>query len=238
VKNPVSDSAQPIRSYQRIFRPDRRVYAIDGRRLPVPGGVPLEWLGWAFCSLIIVLVLSQRSIVVTVVTAAVAGLLAASSHGWAGAVLGSLAGFAATLLAGVMLDWLDWPLRLVIAPGMIATLAGQAAPDGRPAHRYLTSWAGLRMRAARRSLDGAIGAEGDVDAWAARVWIAPDHHSPVLHHGRVRGPARLVFAYPVVAIPGRRRLIVRRADGHRLRTDERMAEVIELGEGQVVEVRP
>jgi hypothetical protein len=234
----MSDSVHPIRSYQRIFKPDRRVYAIDGRRLPVPGGVPLEWLGWAFCSLVVVLVLSQRSIIFAVVTAAVVGLLGASSHGWPGAVLGALAGFLGTLLAGVVLDWLDWPLRLLIAPGMIATLAGQAAPDGRPAHRYLTSWAALRMRSARRSLDGAVGAEDEARVWAPRVWVAPDQHSPVLHHGKVRGPARLVFAHPVVAIPGRRRLIVRRADGHRLRTGERMAEVIELDEGQVVEVRP
>ncbi len=234
----MSDSAHPIRSYQRIFKPDRRVYAIDGRRLPVPGGVPLEWLGWAFGSLVVVLVLSQRSVLFAVVTAAVVGLLGASSHGWPGAVLGAVAGVAAAMLAGVVLDWLDWPLRLLIAPGMIATLAGQAAPDGRPAHRYLTSWAALRMRSARRSLDGAVGAEDEAHAWAPRVWVAPDQHSPVLHHGKVRGPARLVFAHPVVAIPGRRRLIVRRADGHRLRTGERMAEVIELDEGQVAEVRP
>ena len=94
------------------------------------------------------------------------------------------------------------------------------------------------MRSARRSLDGAVGVEDEIHVWAPRVWVAPDQHSPVLHHGKVRGPARLVFAHPVVAIPGRRRLIVRRADGHRLRTGERMAEVIELDEGQVVEVRP
>lgn len=200
--------------------------------------MPLEWLGWAFASLVVVLVLSQRSIIFAVVTAAVVGLLGASSHGWPGAVLGALAGFAAAMLAGVVLDWLDWPLRLLIAPGMIATLAGQAAPDGRPAHRYLTSWAALRMRSARRSLDGAVGADDEAHVWAPRVWVAPDQHSPVLHHGKVRGPARLVFAHPVVAIPGRRRLIVRRADGHRLRTGERMAEVIELDEGQVAEVRP
>jgi TcpE family len=234
----MSDSAHPIRSYQRIFKPDRRVYAIDGRRLPVPGGVPLEWLGWAFCSLIGVLVLSQRSIILAVVVGALGGLLGASSHGWPGGVLGALAGFVATLLAGVVLDWLDWPLRLVIAPGMIATLAGQAAPDGRPAHRYLTAWAALRLRAARRSLDGATGAAEEAHIWAPSVWVAPDEHGPVLHHGKVRGPARLVFARPVVAIPGRRRLIVRRAEGHRLRDGERLCEVIELDDGQLVEVRP
>ncbi len=74
--------------------------------------------------------------------------------------------------------------------------------------------------------------------WAPQVWVAPDEHSPVLHHGRVQGPARLVFAHPVVVIPGRGRLIVRRAEGHRLRDGERLAEVVELEDGQLVEVRP
>jgi hypothetical protein len=233
----MSDSVHPIRSYQRIFKPDRRVYAIDGRRLPVPGGVPLEWLGWAFASLIVVLVLGERSILFAIVLGVIGGMVGATSHGWPGAVVGALAAFLGTLLAGVLLNWLDWPLRLLIVPGMVATLAGQASPDGRPAHRYLTSWLGLRLRAARRSLDGAIGVEGEVHVWAPRVWVAPDEHSPVLHHGRVRGPARLVFAHPVVAIPARGRFIVRDAEGHRVRAGDRLAEVIELGDGQVVEVR-
>jgi hypothetical protein len=234
----MSDSSHPIRSYQRIFEPDRRIYQIDGRRLPVPGGVPLQWLGWAFASLVAVLVLSQRSILLAVVLGAIGGVLGASSHGWRGAVVGGACGFLATLIAGVLLGWLDWPLRLVIAPGMIATLAGQAAPDGRPAHRYLTSWVALQLRAARRSLDAPIPADGEVQVWAPQVWVAPDEHSPVLHHGRVRGPARLVFAHPVVAVSGRGRLVVRRAQGHKLRRGERLAEVIELTDGQVVEVRP
>ncbi|MGC2375497.1 MAG: TcpE family conjugal transfer membrane protein [Solirubrobacteraceae bacterium] len=234
----MSDSSHPIRSYQRIFRPDRRIYQIDGRRLPVPGGVPLEWLGWAFASLIAVLVLSQRSIVLALVLGAIGGVIGASSHGWRGAAIAGAAGFLATLIAGVLLGWLDWPLRLLIAPGMIATLAGQASPDGRPAHRYLTSWLALQMRAARRSLDGAIPAEREVHMWAPQVWVAPDEHSPVLHHGRVRGPARLVFGKPVVVVPARGRHVVRPCEGHRMRRGERRAEVIELGAGQVVEVRP
>src|SRR5271166_5922834 len=133
----MSDTSQPIRSYQRIFRPDRRIYQIDGRRLPVPGGVPLEWLAWAFCALVAILVLSQRSIVFALVLGVIGGLLGASSHGWVGAVIAAGAGVALTLLAGVLLGWLDWPLRLIVAPAMVATLAGQASPDGRPAHRYL-----------------------------------------------------------------------------------------------------
>lgn len=234
----MSDSPHAIRSYQRIFRPDRRIYQIDGRRLPVPGGVPLEWLGWAFASLVGVLVLSQRSALFALVLAGISGVLGASSHGWRGGTLGAVVGFLAALLVGLLLGWLDWPLRLLVAPGMIATLAGQAAPDGRPAHRYLRSWLALQMRAARCSLDTPVPGDGEVHVWAPRVWVAPDQHSPVLHHGRVRGPACLVFAHAVVAVPSRGRIVVRRAEGHKLRRGEHLAEVIELGDGQVVEVRP
>jgi hypothetical protein len=234
----MSDSSHPIRSYQRIFRPDRRVYQVDGRRLPVPGGVPLAWLAWAFGALVLILVLSQRSVAFALACGAVGALLGASARGRKGAALAGATAFLGVLFAGVLLGWLAWPLRLLVAPGMVATLAGQASPDGRPTHRYLTSWLSLQLRAARQSLDRPIPAEGVVDVWAPRVWVAPDEHSPVLHHGRVQGPARLVFARPVVVIAARGRFVVRAAEGHRMRPGERRAEVIELADGQVVEVRP
>jgi conjugation transfer TcpE-like protein len=234
----MSDTSHPIRSYQRIFRPDRRIYQIDGRRLPVPGGVPLESLGWAFGALVLILVLAQRSIVFALVLGAIGAVLGASSHGVKGAALAGAAGFLGVLLAGVVLGWLAWPLRLIVAPGAVAVLAGQASPDGRSAHRYLTSWVSVRLRTARHSLERPIPVEGVVHVWAPQVWVAPDEHSPVLHHGRVQGPARLVFGRPVVAIPARGRLVVRPAEGHRMRAGERRAEVIELSAGQVVEVRP
>jgi hypothetical protein len=234
----VSDVSQPIRSYQRIFRPDRRIYQIDGRRLPVPGGVPLQWLLWALGALVAILVVSQRSIAFALVLAGVCGLLGASSQGFRGAVFAGAAAFLATLAAGVLLGWLAWPLRLIAAPALAATLAGHSSPDGRPAHRYLTSWLAVRLRPARQSLDRPVAADGVVDVWAPRVWVAPDEHSPLLHHGRVRGPARLVFAKPVVVVPGRGRYVVRPTQGHRMRPGEREAEVIELGDGQLLEVRP
>jgi hypothetical protein len=234
----MSDARSPIRSYQRIFRPDRRVYQVDGRRLPVPGGVPLGWLVWAFASLVAILVLSERSIAVAVVLGACVGALGASSHGVPGAVLGAVGGFVGALAVGVLLGWLDWPLRLLLAPGVIATFAGQPSGDGRPAHRYVVSWVALRLRAARRSLDGPLGADGGERVWAPRVWVAPDERSPVLHRGRVCGPARLVFSRQVVVCPARGRIVLRRAEGHRVRPGERLAEVIELAAGQVAEVRP
>jgi TcpE family len=234
----MSDTSQPIRSYQRIFHPQRRIYQIDGKRLPVPGGVPLEWLAWAFCALVLILVLCQRSLVFAILLGVVAGAFGGSAHGMLGGLVAFLTGVLLTLLAGVLLGWLDWPLRLLICPGLLATLAGQASPDGRPAHRYLASCIGLRLRAQRRSLERVLPAEDAVREWASRVWVAADEHSPVLQHGRVRGPARLVFGKPVVVIAARRRFIVRPAEGHRVREGERHAEVIELGDGQILEVRP
>jgi hypothetical protein len=235
----VSDSPVPIRSYQRIFKPDRRIYQVDGRRLPVPGGVPLQWLAWAAGALLVVLALSQRSLLLAGVVSMVCALLGGSARrGWLGVILFGGAGFIGSLLAGVMLGWLDWPLRLVVVPAMVATFAGQVSPDGRSAHRYLASWAGLRLRAARRSLDRPLPAEEETELWAPRVWVAPDHHSPVLQCGRVQGPARLIFARPAVVIPRRGRQVVRPAAGHRMREGERLVEVLDLAPEQVAEVRP
>jgi hypothetical protein len=234
----MSDSSAPIRSYQRLFKPDRRLYQIDGRRLPIPGGVPLQWLGWAFAALVGVLVLSQRSLVLALVLAGIGALLGASSHGWSGAVILAAAGLAGTLLVGVLLGWLDWPLRLLVLPAMLATIAGHPSSDGRSTHRYLLSWVAMQFCAARRSLDRPLLPDGEGAVWAPQVWVAPDHHSPVLERGRVHGPARLVFGRRVVVIPARGRVVVRPAEGHRMRRGEQVAEVIELGEGQILEVRP
>lgn len=162
----MSDSTAPIRSYQRIFKPERRIYQIDGRRLPVPGGIPLEWLCWAFIALVAVLVLSQRSLVLAAVLGGIGAMLGASSHGWSGAGIVGGCAFVGVLGVGVLLGWLDWPLRLIVLPALLATVAGHPSSDGRPTHRYLLSWLAVRVRAARRSLDRPVTADGEVEAWA------------------------------------------------------------------------
>lgn len=234
----MSDSPAPIRSYQRIFTPDRRIYQIDGRRLPVPGGVPLNWLGWAFGALLVVLVLSSRSVLFTLVAGAVGALVGAGSRGWRGAVVAGPVVACVVQVVGLLLGWVDWPLRLVILPVLAATAAGQLSPDGRSAHRYLLSRVLVRLRAARRSLERPVMVDGQVCDWAPRVWVAPDSHAAVLQHGRVCGPAQVVFGRRVVLTPRRGRHVVRPAEGHRLRSREILAEVVELGSGQVLEIRP
>jgi TcpE family len=234
----VSDSQAPIRSYQRIFKPDRRIYQIDGRRLPVPGGVPLNWLVWAFGTLLAVLVLSSRSLLFTLVAGGVGALLGAGSRGWRGAVAAGAVAACAVQVCGLLLGWVDWPLRLLVLPGLVATAAGQLTPDGRSAHRYLLSRVAVRLRAARRSLERPVTVDGEMADWAPRVWVAPDHYSPVLYHGRVQGPARVVFGREVVLTPRRGRHVARPAAGHRMREREVLAEVVQLERGQVLEIRP
>ena len=154
------------------------------------------------------------------------------------AAVAALFAFTSAYAAGVVLGALDWPLRLVVLPALVATMAGQVAPDGRAAHRYLLSWVALRLAPARCSLDQPVAGEGTVQVWAPEVWVAPDEHSPVLRRGRVHGPARLEFKRPVVVYRRHGRHVARAAAGHRLRRGEVLAEVVELGAGQVVEVRP
>ncbi len=233
----MSDSPSPVRSYQRIFKPDRRIYQIDGRRLPVPGGVPLAWLGWAAGTLLVVLVLSTRSLLFTAVAAGIGGLLGAE-RGWRGALIASICIAATVQLSGVVLGWVDWPLRLLVLPGFVATAAGQLTPDGRSGHRYLFSRIMVRLRAGRRSLGRPVTVDGEQWTWSPRVWFGHDEHHPVLHHGRVHGPARVVFARRVVLTPARGRLIARPAAGRRVREGEMVAMCVDLDEGQVVEVRP
>jgi hypothetical protein len=233
----VGDRPVAVRSYQRIFKPDRRIYQIDGRPLPIPGGVRLPWLAWTAATIVVVLALSARSLTLSLVWACAAAIAAASSGGWRSAALAAAVTLAGTLAAGVVLAVVGWPLRLVVLPVTVATLAGQLSPDGRPAHRYLLSRAALLLRPERRSLQRTLPPDGRVELWGPWLWVAPDEHAPRLRRGRVRGQARLQFTEPVVLVRRRGHHVVRPLSGRRVRRGERVARVVELGANQAVEVR-
>lgn len=231
----ITDRA-PVRSYQRIFRPERRIYQVEGHRLPVPGGVPLRWVGYALAVLVAVIVLSGRS---PVILGSVA--VAAAAAGWVagrrtGALLAGVATFAAMQLLGFVLAGLDWPLRLLIVPAFIATLATQATPDGRLAHRYAISWLGLQLRAGRRSLGRPLPPAGERNSSPSGLWVEPDCGGG-LRRGVVRGPAAVTFAAPVAVTTrsgrGGRRMIAAPA-----RRADLVADRVELSAGDRLEVRP
>ncbi len=238
----MTDGCGFIRSYQRIFRPDRRVYQIDNHRLPVPGGVPLGWLGYAVGTLLLVILLSARSEGLLILVG-----LAASGAGWMaggriGAVLAAAAAIVVVSVAGDVLDVLDWPLRLLVVPAMVATLLTQATPDGRPAHRYLASWIGLQLRPPRRSVGRPLPLSGAAAVFAARLWVASDERSPRLRHGRVTGPVSVEFNHSIFVrpalLPRRSQLARPLRDGRRLGRRGVVLDALTLAERERLEVRP
>jgi hypothetical protein len=236
----VSDGYEPIRSYQRIFRPEHRIYSIEGRPLPVPGGVPLRWLAYATAALLVVVALGSGSVAVAPTIAVIAGLGGASAGGRAGGAVAALGALAATWIGGLALALLDWPLRLVVIPAALATLATQATPDGRRADRFALSWLAVHLAPLRRSLGRALPASGQGHLLGGELWVAPDERSPRLRRGRVRGPAIVFFSAPVAVRGsgwrGRRR--VAQTLGRRQRKGDMSARRLALVEGEMLEVRP
>jgi len=228
-----------IRSYQRIFRPDRRIYQIEGRRLPVPGGVPLRWLGHATATLLTVVVLSAGSATADLLLAACAGVAALFTAGRRAAFVAVTASLALLPAAGLGLRGLDWPLRLVVLPALIATLLTQATPDGRPAHRYAASLVSLWLSPARSTLGRPLPRVGEPLRLRAQLRVASDEHAPRLRRGRVHGPAEVDFARPLWVRRGRlrRRVLVAHSRRGPWRRGVAMAS-LELAGGEWLEVHP
>jgi hypothetical protein len=234
----VSDGYEPIRSYQRIFRPERRIYSIEGRPLPVPGGVPLRWLAYATAALLLVLALGSGSAAVALTIAAIAGVGGAKAGGRVGAVVAAIGALVATWIGGLVIGVIGWPLRVVVIPAALATLATQATPDGRRADRFALSWLAVHLAPLRRSLGQALPALGRAHLLGGELWVAPDERSPRLRRGRVRGPAIVFFSAPLAVRASRRRRRVAQVPGRRQRRGEVSARRLALGEGEVLEVRP
>lgn len=227
-----------IRSYQRIFRPDRRIYQVEGHQLPVPGGVPLAWLGWFVAALLTVLLLGGRSLVLSVLLALAAAVVGRALGGSGTAVIFGTAVLAGTQVLGLLLGVIDWPLRLVVLPAAVAMLAGQATPDGRPAHRYVRSWLAWRLRPGRRSLGRPLPPAGVRRLVGGAIWAAPDHHRVAVRRGRISGPATVHFRDPMAMALGRTlgrtRRIVRPVTDQ---TPTAACDVV-LAFGERLEVRP
>jgi hypothetical protein len=236
----MSGARHSVRSYQRIFSPERRIHQIEGRPLPVPGGVPLRWLGWALGSLISVLALGSGSLLVPAGAAAAAGAGGLTLGDRAAGLLAAAAALVGTLVLGAALGLVDWPIRLVVIPAGIATAATQATPDGRRAERFALSWLALRLAPARRSLGRALPEADSPQTMAGDLWVSPDPHGPRLRRARVGGPAVVSFAEPVTL--RRRRLrrarILAGGAGPGARRGVPAYTRIVLDRGEALEVRP
>jgi hypothetical protein len=117
-------------------------------------------------------------------------------------------------------------LRLLAVPLLAAWALCRWDLDGRPPHRALAGLAGWWLRP--RVLAGGRRVPGtgtELSPLGALV-LAPDLESPELPVGRIEGPARLLFRYPLA---GTRR-------GHVLRLRRRSG--LALHRGNVLEVAP
>jgi len=227
-----------VRSYQRLFSPDRRIYAIDGRTLPVPGGVPLRWLGHATATILAAVVLGGLHPVVIAAVAWLAYISAARVGRRREGVLLAMVAAVAVTAAGLVVGVLDWPLRLVVLPAVLATVLTQIAPDGRSVARHLLSLAWVRV-AGRRRLADALPATGR-RRLTIEIAVAADVHQPRLRRGRVAGPSRLRFAEPVLVLRRRRwggAVMLVPVAGERRRRGP-MVDVLDVAAGEKVEVRP
>lgn len=232
------DSRQTVRSYQRIFSPERRIHQIEGRPLPVPGGVPLRWLGWAAGSLVCILALGSGSLFIAAVAAAAAGAGGLTIGDRAAGLLAAAAALVGMLALGALVGVLDWPVRLVVVPVAVATLATQATPDGRRPERFAISWLSLRLAPPRRSLGRPCPTPGVPLRPEGEIWVAPDAGGPRLRRGRITGPAAVHLAEPVSV---RRRLFgqgLLASRPGRLTPRARLRSTVELGPGDRLEVRP
>jgi hypothetical protein len=234
----VSESFEPIRSYQRIFRPERRIYQIEGRSLPVPGGVPLRWLAYAIGTLLAVIALSAGSATVALAVAAIAGVVGLGIGGRESAAIAALGALAATWICGLALGLIDWPLKLIVIPAAVATLGTQATPDGRRADRFALSWLAVRLAPSRRSLGRALPRAGLARNLGGRLWVEPDERTPVLRRARLRGPAVVFFAVPIAVRRAGKRRRLAQPPGRRRGRGTHTAQRLVLAEGEALEVRP
>jgi hypothetical protein len=228
--------SEPIRSYQRIFRPERRIYQIEGRALPVPGGVPLRWLAYAVATLLAVVALGSGSAAVPLAAGVIAAVAGFRVGGRSGAVLAGAGAVAGTWIVGAALSLIDWPLRLAVLPAAVATAGTQATPDGRRADRFARSWVSLRLAPLRRSLGRALPIAGTPHALGGELWVSPDERSPGLRRARIAGPAIVFFAEELAARRRGRRLLARPLDARGRRRVEGTRRVV-LAEGEQLEVR-
>jgi hypothetical protein len=226
---------QVVRSYQRLFSPDRRIYAIDGRTLPVPGGVPLRWLGYATAIILAELILAGLHPVVIAAGAGLAYISAARLGRRREGLRLAAASVVALTVGGLVVGVVDWPLRLVVLPAVVATVLTQISPDGRSVRRHLLSLAWVRIAGRRRLGDAMPAPRGR--RLELEVAVAADVHQPLLHPARIVGPCRLLFAEPVLVVR-RRRHSVRLVPvaGERRRRGV-MVDAMALAAGEAVEVR-
>lgn len=234
-----------LRTYRRVFNIDRRIYSIEGHQVPVPGGIPLRFIGWLLASVLAIAMLRSGSPIVLLLVVIVAGLIGKRRAGWPGAAIGAVLGWAGLTVVAFALSLLAASIVFFVLPFGLAMFSLTAEPDGRPPHRFALSFLAWQMAPSRT--DGQIGvaAIGETRSYrASECYIAPDWRSPVLRAGTFKGEGEISFDRG--ARVRRRRLLFarRRSNRYVIRPPEsrlrrsRVVANLTLEPGEEAEVRP
>jgi hypothetical protein len=139
-------------------------------------------------------------------------------------------------LLGLAVRALPVSLRLVAAPLIAAVALSRWELDGRAPHRAAVGLLGYLLRP--RSLAGLRRCPSEGACWAPidSISLGPELNGPRYPRGRVSGPARLLFRYPVDAVVEPRPLRRRGLAGARRLRLRALPGVAPLREGVVLEV--
>lgn len=229
----------PVRSYRRIFRVDRRIYQIEGRQLPLPGGVPLRFFIWFAAAEITVIMLRTGALPFTAMAVAAGALVGRGRAGTVGAVIGAALGWAAFTVASFAIGLLSAPLAFFIVPLGIGVISLQAEPDGRQPHRFVVSWVRWQTTPHRRAAGRAVPAVGARSSYRPECWIAPDFRNPTLRKADVLGPTEVTFRDPI-RVTRRRRgaTVTAHPPARRGRRAKSTVTTVTVGAGETLKIRP
>jgi hypothetical protein len=152
--------------------------------------------------------------------------------GYAALVLVAILIAAGLPLIGPALGALPAPVRLLIVPVGVAYALTAATVDGRPLHAAAGSLARHALAPTWVSGFECCHAPGSV-VRLGDLTIAPDHSGPVLRHGRIEGPCRVLLRYPARGSQRRGRITVTQTSSEAMWRGKTLA----LNAGQTLELR-
>jgi hypothetical protein len=119
-------------------------------------------------------------------------------------------------------------LSHVFLPLILAVLAMNVEPDGRPTYRFAADWLRFRFRKRRKIHERHVPTEGEAVQWKGKVRTLWDMDSPVQRKARVKGPARIEFRDgATLGLTSRGRWIAR-AGGSKREYDVKAGETLEV----------
>ncbi|MBA2523106.1 MAG: hypothetical protein H0V25_07200, partial [Solirubrobacterales bacterium] len=162
--------------------------------MPIPGGIPLRFIGWLFASLLVMVMLRSGSNIVMLLVIVIAGLIGRRRDGWPGAAVGAVMGWAGFTVLSFALSLIGPIVAFFVIPFALTMFSLTAQPDGRPPHRFALAYIGWQLAPRRTDGHTGVAAVGEMRSFrASECYVAPDFCSPVLRAGIFTGEGEITF---------------------------------------------